>query len=100
MDPTIIQIRQLVNLVESLQEDLAIADEIIDTVFEGTIFEEEEKWIQGAIKHKGALRKSMKVKEGKNIPKAKLEKAAHQGNTKKAKRARLALTLAKLRKKK
>ncbi len=100
MDPTINQIRQLISQIESLQEELDTADEIIENIFEGTIFEEEEKWIQGAIKKPGALRKSMKVKEGKKIPKEKLEKAAEGGNTKKAKRARLALTLAKLRNKK
>jgi hypothetical protein len=100
MDPTINQIRELISQIQNLQEELDTADEIIENVFEDTIFEEEEKWIQKAIKKPGALHKSLKVKEGKKIPKEKLEKAAAGGNTKKAKRARLALTLAKLRNKK
>jgi hypothetical protein len=41
----------------------------------------------------------MKTKEGKNIPVSKLEKAAEKGG-KTGKRARLALTLRKLSKKK
>jgi hypothetical protein len=45
------------------------------------------------------LRKSLKVKEGKKIPEGKLEKAAEKGG-KLGKRARLALTLKKLRAKK
>lgn len=58
-----------------------------------------EKWIQEAVKHKGALRKSLHVKKGKDIPEAKLEKAEHSKNKKTAKRARLAETLKHLRKK-
>jgi hypothetical protein len=50
------------------------------------------KWIQGAIKHKGALRKELGVKAGKNIPKKKLEKA-EKAPGKLGKRARLAATL-------
>lgn len=57
------------------------------------------KWIQGAIKHPGALRESLHVKEGKNIPAAKLEKAAHSDNPKLAKRARLAETLKRMHRK-
>lgn len=55
-----------------------------------------EKWIQSAIKHPGALRKSLKVKEGETIPTGKLTKAAHSENPTLAKRANLALTLKKL----
>lgn len=51
------------------------------------------KWIQGAIKHPGALRKSLHVPEGEPIPAAKLEKATHSDNPKLARRARLAETL-------
>jgi hypothetical protein len=58
-----------------------------------------EKWIQKAIKHKGALRKSLHVKEGEKIPASKLKKAEHSKNPKLAKRARLAETLKGLRKK-
>lgn len=56
-------------------------------------------WIQDAIKKKGALRKELHVKKGKKIPKGKLEKAA-KAKGKEGKRARLAITLSKLRKKK
>ena len=52
-----------------------------------------EKWIQGAIQHPGALRKSLHAKEGEPIPAKKLEKAAHSDNEKLAKRARLAMIL-------
>lgn len=51
------------------------------------------KWIQEAVQHKGALRKSLHVAEGKNIPAAKLAKATHSDNPMLAKRARLAQTL-------
>lgn len=57
---------------------------------------EGEKWIQKAIKRPGALHKQLHVPADKNIPKAKLQKAAHAGG-KEGKRARLALTLKKLR---
>ena len=50
-----------------------------------------KKWIQGAIKHKGALRKSLGVKKG-NIPLKKLNAAAKKGGTV-GKRANLAKTL-------
>lgn len=51
------------------------------------------KWIQGAIKHPGALRKSLHVKEGEPIPAKKLDKAAHSSNPTLRKRAALAKTL-------
>jgi hypothetical protein len=51
------------------------------------------KWIQGAIKHPGALHKALHVKEGEKIPAKKLEKAAHSDNPKLAKQANLAKTL-------
>lgn len=58
-----------------------------------------EKWIQKATKeHKGALRKTLKVKEGQKIPEAKLEKAAHSKNPVTKKRAILAKTLRKINK--
>jgi hypothetical protein len=60
----------------------------------------EKKWIQGAIKHKGALRKTLGVKKGEKIPEKKLEKAEKSKNPTTAKRARLAETLKKMRKKK
>jgi hypothetical protein len=56
-----------------------------------------EKWIQAAIKHKGALRRTAGVKEGEKIPAGKLEELAHSRDEKTARRARLAQTLRKLR---
>jgi hypothetical protein len=56
-------------------------------------------WIQGAIKKPGALRASLGVKKGEKIPKAKLEAAAKKGG-KLGQRARLAITLGKMRKNK
>lgn len=54
-----------------------------------------KRWIKGAIKHPGALRRSLKVKKGKTIPVKRLRAAAKKGG-KLGKRARLALTLRKL----
>lgn len=56
------------------------------------------KWIQGAIKHPGALRKELGAKKGKPIPAKKLAAAAKKGGTE-GKRARLAETLKKMHKK-
>lgn len=52
-----------------------------------------DKWIQQAIKHKGALRKSLGVKKGEDIPESKLKKAEKSKNPKTRKRAILAETL-------
>jgi hypothetical protein len=52
-----------------------------------------EKFIQKAIKHPGALRKTLKVKKGEKIPLAKLKKAEHSKNPLTAKRAHLAETM-------
>jgi hypothetical protein len=52
-----------------------------------------KKWIQGAIKHPGALHRELGVPEGKKIPAAKLEKAEHSKNPTERKRANLARTL-------
>lgn len=60
---------------------------------------EKKKWIQGAIKHPGALRKELGVKEGEKIPAKKLAKAA-KAPGKLGQRARLAQTLGKLGKRK
>jgi len=57
-----------------------------------------KNWIAGAIKKPGALRKSLGVKEGENIPAKKLAKAAESPG-KLGQRARLAQTLKKLGKK-
>lgn len=58
-----------------------------------------KRWIAKAIKHKGSLRRSLGVKEGETIPKSKLAAAAKKGG-KLGRRARLAQTLSKLRRKK
>ena len=55
------------------------------------------KWIQGAIKKPGALRKSLGVKSGEKIPAKKLSAAAKKPG-KLGQRARLAQTLKKLKK--
>lgn len=52
------------------------------------------RWIQGAIKHPGALRRQLGAKDG--IPQKKLEAAAGKGG-KLGQRARLALTLKRMR---
>jgi len=57
-----------------------------------------KNWIQSAIKKPGALHKQLGVSDEKKIPKGKVEAAAQKGG-KLGQRARLALTLAKLRKK-
>ena len=56
-------------------------------------------WIQDAIKKPGSLRAELHVKKGKKIPAAKLKKAAH-AKGKEGKRARLAITLKGLSKRK
>lgn len=59
---------------------------------------EKKNWIQGAIKHPGALRKKLKVKAGEKIPAKKLEKATHSRDKTTARQANLAKTLRGLRK--
>lgn len=54
-----------------------------------------KKWIQSAIKKPGSLRKALGVKKGKDIPLAKLKKAA-KAPGKMGRRARLAETLRKM----
>ena len=56
-----------------------------------------KNWIQKAIKKPGSLRKSLKVKKGEKIPASKL-KAAAKKSGKLGQRARLAMTLNKIRK--
>jgi hypothetical protein len=52
-----------------------------------------KKWIAGAIKHPGALHKTLGVPEGEKIPQAKLNAAANSSNPTTRKRANLAKTL-------
>lgn len=58
-----------------------------------------KKFIQDMDLKKGALRKSLHVKEGENIPESKLKKAEHSKNPTTRKRAVLAETFKKIRKK-
>lgn len=60
---------------------------------------DKKNWIAGAIKKPGALRAAMGAKKGKTIPAGKLAKAAKAGG-KMGQRARLAMTLKKISKKK
>lgn len=52
-----------------------------------------EKWIQGAIKHPGALHRRLHVPEGEKIPAKKMAEAAHSSNPTERKEAALAKTL-------
>jgi len=61
--------------------------------------EKKTKWIAGAIKKPGALRKELGIKAGEKIPARKLAAAAKKPGVE-GKRARLAETLKKLSKKK
>ena len=58
-----------------------------------------KKWIKKAIKKPGALRKSLGIKKGKTIPVKRLTKAAKSSGVL-GRRARLAETLKKLRRRK
>ena len=55
----------------------------------------EKKWIQGAIKHPGALHRQLGVPQGQKIPVAKLQAAEQKPGTL-GRRARLAATLGKM----
>lgn len=58
---------------------------------------QKKNWIQGAIKHPGALRKELGAKAGKPIPAKELAKAAKSKGVL-GKRARLAETLKRMHK--
>lgn len=58
----------------------------------------DKKWITKAIKRPGALSKKLGVPEEKNIPMAKLKKAAKSSSPKTRKQANLAITLKGLKK--
>jgi len=74
--------------------------ELIPRVQMGMIeMADKKNFIQGAIKKPGVLRKSLGIKKGKTIPVKTLAKAANKPG-KLGRRARLAETLKKLRKKK
>lgn len=55
----------------------------------------DDHWMQGAVKHPGALHKELGVPEGKKIPAKKLEAAEHSKNPTERKRANLAKTFKK-----
>lgn len=55
-----------------------------------------KNWIAGAIKHPGALRKTLHAKAGKPIAASSLRKATHSKNPTTRKRANLAKTLKKM----
>jgi hypothetical protein len=55
-----------------------------------------KKWIQKAIKHPGALHKTLGVPAGQKIPASKLSKAVHSSNPTTRRRANLAKTLKKM----
>ncbi|HVX00745.1 MAG TPA: hypothetical protein VHA52_09980 [Candidatus Babeliaceae bacterium] len=57
-----------------------------------------KKWIQDAIKKPGSLHKALGVPMDKKIPEKKLDKAAHSTNPSLRRKAMLATTLEKLRK--
>ncbi len=54
-------------------------------------------WMEGAVKHPGALKESLHVSEGEKIPLKKLLKAEHSHNPLTKKRATLAATFRKYR---
>lgn len=58
-----------------------------------------KNFIAKAIKHPGALHEELGVPEGKKIPAGKMEKATHSENPTERKRAVLAETLKKMKKK-
>lgn len=59
-----------------------------------------KNWIKGAVRKPGALRASLHVKKGEKIPESKLKKAEHSKDPTTRKRAVLAETFKKMRKKK
>ncbi len=91
---------------DDMEDDMEVSDEeqndIGEITFEQSkeIGESKKKWIQQAINpaKKGALKKTLGVKKGGKIPVEKLKAAAKKGG-KTGQRARLAMTLSKLKKK-
>lgn len=69
---------------------------VTKTFAKGGSVAKKEKWIQEAIKKPGALRKTLKVKEGEKISEKELAKAA-KAPGKTGQRARLAQTLKKMK---
>jgi len=57
-----------------------------------------KNWIQGAVKHPGALHRQLGVPAGEKIPASKLKTAKHSDNPTLRRRANLAETLKGMRK--
>jgi hypothetical protein len=57
-----------------------------------------EKWVKGAIKHKGKLHRELNVPQGEKIPAKKMAKAAKSKNPTIRKEVNLAKTLKKMKK--
>jgi len=55
-----------------------------------------KNWIKGAIKHPGALHRTLGVPEGEKIPASKLAAAKNSSNPTTRRRANLATTLKKM----
>lgn len=58
-----------------------------------------KNWMAGAVKKPGALHRSLGIPQGQKIPPGKIEAASHSSNKLLKKRAVLAKTFAKFRKK-
>ena len=88
---------QAVQMAKSNAVKKSMAGQKMTKMASGGYYAEGGKWIQEAVKKPGALRAALHVKEGKNIPKGKLEAAAKKPGLM-GQRARLAETLGKMRK--
>jgi len=88
---------QAVQMAKSNAVKKSMAGQKMTKMASGGYYAKGGKWIQEAIKKPGALRAALHVKEGKNIPKGKLEAAAKKPGLM-GQRARLAETLGKMRK--
>ena len=85
--------------VPSSAETSVIRGASVEGSREGSVIKAKKgRWIQKAIKKPGSLRRSLGIKKGQKIPAKKLAKAA-KSKGKLGKRARLAQTLKKMRKK-
>ena len=54
-------------------------------------------WIQGAVKHPGALHRDLGVPQGKKIPASKLDRALHSDNPTLRRRAQFAENMKRMR---
>jgi hypothetical protein len=58
---------------------------------------ESNDWMEDAVKNPGYLHKALKIKQDRDIPISRIDKATHSSNQKIAKAANLAKTFAKYR---